>query len=113
MSNPRLLHALKEVRNVKQKTLLLLVGTLAVFAFLSPHGMQAETETNAGVGFYGEYPTDSPIEDNNATAPLPVLPQTGDSSSFAFVLLGIGFLLAALVLIGCLIKQKKLTETRT
>lgn len=108
MSNSRLLQALKEVRNVIRKTFLLLVGTLAVVTLLMTNEMQAETETDVGVGFYGEYPIHSPIEDDNVTAPLPVLPQTGDSSSFAYVLLGIGFLLTALVLIGCLIKPKKI-----
>lgn len=98
---------MKGGEDVIRKTLFLFAGMFVICTFLFSSGIKAELETDTGVGFYGEYLVDSPSKEHDKNSALPVLPQTGDHSPLAFVSVGIGFLLIALLLMSYLINKKR------
>ncbi|MED4130005.1 LPXTG cell wall anchor domain-containing protein [Shouchella miscanthi] len=90
---------LKGGDDVKRNAPLVLTGLLICLFFLfNPSIAMANTETDAGVGFFGEYP-EQPLEEGNEAPILDVLPQTGDQPPLLFLLGGVGCFLLAFVLI--------------
>ncbi|MFB4211551.1 LPXTG cell wall anchor domain-containing protein [Shouchella sp. JSM 1781072] len=88
---------MKGGEDVKRNTPLLLIGLLLCVAFtFSPFITKADTETDAGVGFFGEYP-EQPVE-QVIDSPLDVLPQTGDRSPLLIILSGFVCIAIAIVL---------------
>ncbi|RQW20317.1 LPXTG cell wall anchor domain-containing protein [Bacillus sp. C1-1] len=96
---------LKGGDDVKRNASLILTGLLICIVFLfTPSLTIANTETDAGVGFFGEYP-EQPIEEGNELPILDVLPQTGDQTPLLSLLSGVACLLLAFVLIKHVYKQ--------
>ncbi|MFS0786608.1 LPXTG cell wall anchor domain-containing protein [Shouchella sp. 1P09AA] len=97
MSNVKKYSLMKGGEDVKRKTPLLLIGLLLSVAFtFSPFITKADTETDAGIGFFGEYP-EQPVE-QVIDSPLDVLPQTGDRSPLLIILSGFVSIAIAIVL---------------